>query len=121
MSSAKIIREIRNLTKSINNQNKLIRQCFVKMSESQKTRELRIILKILFTDSPPVIENDVINRLTDKTVLQRLETRYDEFINKHQEALCFHELIDDVFDVRDSILLRLGRVVRSEKKYAESL
>jgi hypothetical protein len=121
MNSSKIVREIRYLTKSINNQNKLIRQCFIKMSENQKTRELRIVLKILFTDPPPVIDLDNINRLTDKSVLQKLESKYDEFINKNQDALFSHELIDDVLVIRDNILLRLGRVVRSEKIYAGSL
>ena len=121
MNSSKIVREIRYLTKSIRNQNKLIKQCFVEMSETQKTRDLRIILKILFTDSLPVIELHNINRLTDKSVLQKLESRYDEFINKHQEALVLHELIDDVLDIRDNILLRLGRVARAEKKYADNL
>jgi hypothetical protein len=118
---SKIVREIRHLTKSINNQNKLIRQCFVKMSENQKTRDLRIILKILFADPPPVIEQDNINRLTDKSVLQKLESRYDVFINKNQEALCLHELIEDVLDIRDCILLRVGRVSRLEKKCVDSL
>ena len=54
-------------------------------------------------------------------MLQKLESKYDEFINKHQEALVLHELIDDVLDIRDNILLRLGRVARAEKKYADSL
>ena len=121
MISSKIVREIRYLTKSIRNQNKLIRQCFVQISENQKTRDLRIVLKILFTDSPPVIELHNINRLTDKSVLQKLESRYDEFINRHQEALVLHELIDDVLDIRDNILLRLGRGARAEKKYADYL
>lgn len=121
MNSSKIVREIKYLTKSINNQNKLIRQCFIKMSENQKTRELRIVLKILFADPPPVIEPDIINRLTDKYVLQKLESKYDEFINKNQDALFSHELIEDVLVIRDNILLRLGRVVRSEKIYAVSL
>ena len=118
---SKIIGEIRHLTKSIRNQNKLIRQCFVRMSENQKTRDLRIILKILFTDPPPVIDHDTINRLNDKSVLQKLESRYDGFIEKNQEALCLHELIDDVLDIRDYILLRLGRVTRLEKKCVDSL
>ena len=121
MNSSKIVREIRYLTKSINNQNKLIRQCFVKMSENQKTRDLRIVLKILFADPPPVIEPDIINRLTDKYVLQKLESKYDEFINKNQDALFSHELIEDLLVIRDNILLRLGRVTRSEKIYAYSL
>lgn len=119
--TSKIVREIRNLTRSINNQNKLIRQCFVKLSENQKTRELRIILKILFTDPPPVIDQDIINRLTDKNVLSRLETKYDEFINKNQAALCLHELIDYVLDIRDYICIRHSRVARLEKKSAESI
>jgi hypothetical protein len=119
--SSKVIREIRNLTKSINNQNKLIRQCFIKMSENQKTRELRIILKILFADPPPVIDQESINRLTDRNVLSSLETKYDNFINKNQEALCLHELIDDVLDLRDYICIRHSRVARLEKKSAESI
>ena len=121
MNSSKIVREIRYLTKSMNNQNKLIRQCFVKMSENKRTSDLRIVLKILFTDSPPVIEQDIINRLTDKSVLQKLESKYDEFINKNQDALFSHELIEEVLVIRDNILLRLGRVTRSEKIYAYSL
>ena len=118
---SKVVREIRNLTKSINNQNKLIRQCFVKLSENQKTRELRIILKILFADPPPVIDQDSVYRLTDKNVLSRLEIKYDEFLNKNQEALCLHELIDDVLDIRDYICIQHSRVARLEKKSAESI
>lgn len=91
------------------------------MSENKRTSDLRIVLKILFTDSPPVIEQDIINRLTDKSVLQKLELKYDEFINKNQDALFSHELIEDVLVIRDNILLRLGRVTRSEKIYAVSL
>jgi hypothetical protein len=96
----------------------MIRKCF---ANNQKTRDLRIILKILFTDAPPVIEVENIHRLTDKNVLQTLESKYDAFISKNQVALCLHELIEDVLDIRDNILLRLGRVSRSEKKYADSL
>jgi hypothetical protein len=118
---SKILREIRKLTKSINNQNKLIRQCFVKMSENQKTRDLRIILKILFEDAPPVIDQESIYRLTDRNILSILETKYDNFINKNQEALCLHELIDDVLDIRDYICIQHSRVVRIEKKSAESI
>jgi len=116
---SQIVREIRNLTKSINNQNKLIRQCFVKMSENQKTRELRIILKILFTDVPPIIDQESINRLTDKNILATLEAKYDTFLNKNQEALCLYELIDEIFDIRDYICIRHSRVARLEKKSAE--
>jgi hypothetical protein len=118
---SKIVLEIRKLTKSINNQNKLIRQCFVKMSENQKTRDLRIILKILFADAPPVIDQESIYRLTDRNLLSILETKYDNFLNKNQEALCLHELIDDVLDIRDYICIQHSRVARIEKKSAESI
>ncbi len=115
MSTRQIVNAIQQLTNSIRCQNKLIRQCLGKLCEKQQTIELRIILKILFPNPPPIIDPDSINRLTDKSLLLKLESKYDEFIEKNQEALCLHELIEDLLDIRDCILLRLGRVVRLEK------
>lgn len=120
MPQLAIIHRLRRLEKNVAEQNKLIRQ-YLSEKKSLDTLELRIIVKILFTDPPPIVDTKIINRITDKTVLQTMEKKYDTFIEKNQTELCSHDVIDQIFDMRDAILLRIGRLRRLEQKHAAFL
>lgn len=120
MPQLAIIHRLRRLEKNVAEQNKLIRQ-YLSEKKSLDTLELRIIVKFLFTDPPPIVDTKFINRITDKTALQTMEKKYDTFIEKNQTELCSHDVIDQILDIRDAILLRIGRLRRLEQKHAAFL
>jgi hypothetical protein len=76
---------------------------------------LRIIVKQMFTDPPPIIDIDFINKITDKTALYAIEKKYDTFIEKNMAVLSSHEVIYPILDIRDAILLRICRIRRVEQ------
>jgi hypothetical protein len=54
--------------------------------------------------------------ITDKQVLARLEAIYDTFIIENQQLLTLRDIIEDMLDIRDALLLRIGRLIRLEQK-----
>jgi len=76
---------------------------------------LRTIVKQMFTDPPPIIDVDFINKITDKTALYAIEKKYDTFIEKNMAILYSHDVIYPILDIRDAILLRIGRIRRLEQ------
>ena len=80
-----------------------------------ETSSLQINLKKLFHNPPPVIDFKKIEKTTDKYFLHNLESKYDNFIEKNQHLLMLYDLIEDVLDIRDAIILQIGRLKRRER------
>lgn len=76
---------------------------------------LHINLKKLFQNPPQMIDFKKIEKTTDKHFLQCLEHKYDKFIEKNQHLLMLYNLIEDMLDIRDAILLQIGRLKRKER------
>jgi hypothetical protein len=75
---------------------------------------LQLSLKKLFKN-PPHIDLKKIEKTTDKYFLSDLESKYDKFIEKNLHLLMLYNLIDDVLDIRDAIILQIGRIKRKER------
>lgn len=115
------------LKKTIKIQNITINQCMNRIGELEAhileidpnrlngIQNLRTTIKNKFTDSPPIIEMEKIEKITDKYFLIDLESKYDNFISKNQHLLFLYDLIEDVLDIRDTIILRICRLDRSER------
>ena len=114
-------------------QNQVIKQCVKKIIELEtmivsldaETKikpfvqlgngSLQLRLKILFPNSPRIYEIEKIHKITDKYFLIDLESKYDKFIQNNQQVLMLYDLIDDMLDIRDAILIRVGRLQRQER------
>jgi hypothetical protein len=77
---------------------------------------LELILKTYFKNPPPIVTMSYIMTITDKQVLARLEAIYDTFIIENQQLLTLRDIIEDMLDIRDALLLRIGRLIRLEQK-----
>lgn len=75
---------------------------------------LQVRVKKLFPNSPRILEIEKIDKITDKYFLIDLESKYDKFIVKNQHLLMLYDLIEDLLDIRDAILIRVGRLKRQE-------
>jgi len=80
-----------------------------------ETSSLQTNLKKLFQNPPPIIDSKRIEKTTDKYFLQNLESRVDLFIEKNQHLLMLYNLIEDLLDIRDAIILQIGRLKRKER------
>ena len=80
-----------------------------------ETSSLQTNLKKLFQNPPPIIDSKRIEKTTDKYFLQNLESRFDLFIEKNQHLLMLYNLIEDLLDIRDAIILQIGRLKRKER------
>lgn len=80
-----------------------------------ETSSLHINLKKLFQNPPPIIDSKRIEKTTDKYFLQNLESKFDKFIEKNQHLLMLYDLIEDLLDIRDAIILQIGRLKRQER------
>ena len=80
-----------------------------------ETSSLQTNLKKLFQNPPPIIDSKRIEKTTDKYFLQNLESRFDLFIEKNQHLLMLYNLIEDLLDIRDGIILQIGRLKRQER------
>ena len=76
---------------------------------------LELILKTYFKNPPPIVTMSYIMTTTDKYVLARLEEIYDTFIVENQQLLMLHDIIEHLLDIRDVLLLRIGRLIRMEQ------
>ena len=84
---------------------------FVEMENTS----LQLNLKKLFQNPPQIIDLKRIEKTTDKHFLQNLEYKYDKFIEKNQHLLMLYNLIEDILEIRDAILLQIGRLKRKER------
>lgn len=55
---------------------------------------------------------DSVMRNNDPKYLKELEDQVETFINKYEQLLCLNDTIEDVLDIRDSIILRQSQLRR---------
>jgi hypothetical protein len=87
----------------------------IKPFVEMETSSLQLSLKKLFNNPPRIIDFKKIEKTTDKYFLSDLESKYDKFIEKNMHLLMLYNLIDDVLDIRDAIILQIGRIKRKER------
>ena len=125
--------ELKKAQAQVVQQNRVIQQCVKKIIELEtmivsldaETKikpfvnlgngSLQLRLKILFPNSPRIYEIEKIHKITDKYFLIDLESKYDKFIVNNQQVLMLYNLIEDMLDIRDAILIRVGRLQRQER------
>jgi len=125
--------ELKKAQAQVVQQNRVIQQCVKKIIELEtmivsldaETKikpfvnlgngSLQLRIKILFPNSPRVYEIEKIHKITDKYFLIDLESKYDKFIVNNQQVLMLYNLIEDMLDIRDAILIRVGRLQRQER------
>ena len=106
--------------KTIEAQSQIIKQCCNRIIELE-TYIMKIdpksksVIKKIFPDAPPMIDIHKIEKITDKHFLIKLEEKYDKFLQKNEQLLFMHDIIEDLLDIRDEILLRIGRLNRQER------
>jgi hypothetical protein len=66
-------------------------------------------------DCPEYISKERINKMTNIYVLQQLEHDYDEFLEKRCQILMLLDIIDEVFDVREQLILRIHSLKKTER------
>lgn len=67
-------------------------------------------------DSPQYMSIHNIQKMTNIYILKKLENDYDEFLEKKCQILMLLNVIDEVFDIRDSIIIRINALER-ERRY----
>lgn len=120
------------LKQTVETQSKVIEKCIKRIIELEthivsidpdskikpfvemETTSLHVSLKKIFKN-PPHIDLKKIEKTTDKYFLSVLESKYDKFIEKNLHLLMLYNLIDDVLDIRDAIILQIGRIKRKER------
>jgi hypothetical protein len=125
--------ELKKAQTQVIQQNQVIKQCVKKIIELETmivsldadakikpfvqlgNGSLQLRLKILFPNSPRVYDIEKIHKITDKYFLIDLESKYDKFIVNNQQVLMLYNLIEDMLDIRDAILIRVGRLQRQER------
>lgn len=63
-------------------------------------------------DSPPYIQKEGINKITNLYMLKKIEYQYDEFLNKKCQILLLLNLMEDVLEIRDIITRKINRLER---------
>jgi hypothetical protein len=110
--------------KTIKAQDEIIKQCYNRIIELETyimkiepipSNISRSVIKQLFPDVPPIINIQKIEKITDKHFLINLEEKYDKFLQKNEQLLFMHDIIEDLLDIRDEILLQIGRLNRQER------
>jgi hypothetical protein len=81
------------------------------------------LLRKLFKNVPQVVDASKLDKITDKSFLMELEYQYDTFLETNLQLLELHNIIDELFNIRDAILIKLNRIKREEqiKKFNEGL
>ena len=66
-------------------------------------------------DSPRYISINTIQKLTNIHLLKKIEYEYDEFLEKRFQVLLLLNLIDEVLDIRDSLISRIISLQRRQR------
>ena len=66
-------------------------------------------------DSPQYISISNIEKTTNIYILKKLECQYDEFLEKKCQILQLLNVIDEVFDIRDSLIMRINVLERQRR------
>ena len=67
-------------------------------------------------DCPKYMSKELINKMTNIYVLQKIETEYDEFLEKRCQILMLLNIIDEVFEVRDQLISRISCLKKQARK-----
>ena len=63
-------------------------------------------------DSPQYISIISIEKTVNIYILKNLEYQYDEFLEKKCQILLLLNVIDEVFEIRDSLIMRINTLER---------
>ena len=66
-------------------------------------------------DSPQYISIENINKMTNISHLKKLEYEYDNFLEKKCQILMLLNVIDEVFDIRDTLIVRISTLIIKER------
>jgi hypothetical protein len=66
-------------------------------------------------DSPEYVSVERINKISSIYQLKKLEHEYDEFLEKKCQILQLLNVIDDVFEIRDALIMRVNTLRRQQK------
>ena len=66
-------------------------------------------------DSPKYISITDIKKITNTNILKKLEYQYDEFLEKKCQILLLLNVIDEVFEIRDEIIMRINALKRQQR------
>jgi len=66
-------------------------------------------------DSPPFININSIQKISNISFLKKLEYQYDEFLEKKCQILMLLNIIDEVFEIRDTIIMRINSLKREQR------
>jgi len=66
-------------------------------------------------DSPQFMSIDVIEKTTNIYILRQLEQAYDEFLEKKCQILLLLNAIDEVFEIRDALIMRINGLERENR------
>lgn len=70
-------------------------------------------------EAPPYISIKNIKKITNLYILKRLEYEYDNFLEKKCHILLLLNMIEDIFELRDAIVLQINNLKRQYQKYQE--
>ena len=70
-----------------------------------------------FNNVPPIINPINIQTITDINYLTDLEKTYDIFLELNIQLLDYHNIIDELLDIRDTISIQIGRIKRAKEIY----
>ena len=68
-------------------------------------------------DSPQYVSMERINKMNSIYHLKKLELDYDEFLEKKCQILLLLNVIEEVFEIRDSLITRVN-YLRRQKRYS---
>lgn len=66
-------------------------------------------------DSPQYISIDVIEKTTNIYILKKLEHAYDKFLEKKCQILLLLNAIDEIFEIRDALIMRINCLERENR------
>jgi hypothetical protein len=66
-------------------------------------------------DSPEYLSVERINKMTNLYHLKKLEYQYDDFLEKRCQILLLLNVIDEVFEIRDALIMRVNALIRQEQ------
>lgn len=72
-------------------------------------------------NSPKYVSIEHINKINSIYYLKKLEHEYDEFLEKKCQILMLLNFIDDIFDIRDALIIRCSALKRKESQRIMSL
>lgn len=85
-------------------------------SSNEITSSTRVLENL--PNSPPKIQMDNIEKMTDLTMLSVLESKYDEFLDKNSQILlllCLDNLIDEYIEIRNALTIRVSKLNREKE------